>query len=106
VDFSYLDGVICQEVVPDVLLAFRSDKEPQDFTVIVQKLLLRGNFTSSELLLKELDHLLVLLDRDWLLALSKCVSWDRKGWRLWASNVIKEFTSVLIAIVNSNLAST
>jgi hypothetical protein len=55
VDFSDLNSVIGQEVVPDKLKVFACSKESEDLSVVVQELFLRGNSSSSKFLFEEFE---------------------------------------------------
>lgn len=70
-DFSDLNSIVSQEVMPHELKILTKGEESQNFSIIVQELLLRGNSSSSELLLKEFKELLVLLWWNWLLLLNE-----------------------------------
>lgn len=72
-NFSNLDGVVSQEIVPDELEVLRFSEESEDFPVVVQELLLRWDSATSKLLLQELKEFLVLLWGDWYLRGFKCV---------------------------------
>ena len=61
---SNFDGVISQEIMPDKLEIIRPGEETQDFAIVVQKLLLGWNATSSKLLLKVLEKLRVFFRRN------------------------------------------
>jgi len=106
VDLPDLDGVISQEVVPDVLQVLAQHEESQHFSVVVEELLLGGNLATAKLLLQELEHLLVLLAGHWLLGLGKCIVWHLQGGWLRAVEVVEEFSSVLVAVVNADLTAT
>ena len=72
-NFSNLDGVVSQEIVPDELEVLGSSEESEDFPVVVQELLLRWDSATTKLLLQELKEFLVLLWGDWYLRGFKCV---------------------------------
>ena len=72
-NFSNLDGVVCQEIVPDELEILGFSEESEDFPVVVQELLLRWDSATTKLLLQELKEFLVLLWGDWYLRGLKCI---------------------------------
>ena len=86
--FSDLDGIVSQEVVPHELEVFTDGEESQDLSVVVQELLLRGNSSSSELLLEEFKEFLILLWWDWLLCLNEGVLWAYLSVALWLSKIL------------------
>ena len=72
-NFSNLDSVVSQEIVPDELEVLRFSEESEDFPVVVQELLLRWDSATSKLLLQELKEFLVLLWGDRYLRGYECV---------------------------------
>ena len=70
---SDFNSVISQEVVPDELQVITSREESENLAVEVEELLLRGNSTSTKLLLKVLEQLRVLLRRHGLQGLGEVV---------------------------------
>jgi exosome complex RNA-binding protein Rrp42 (RNase PH superfamily) len=54
-NFSDFDGVVSQEVVPHELEVFAAGEESEDLSIVVQKLLLRGDLSTSEFLFKEFE---------------------------------------------------
>ena len=70
---SDLDRVIGQEVVPDELEILTSREESKHLAVEVKELLLRGDSSTTELLLKVLKQLRVLLGRHGLERLGEAV---------------------------------
>ena len=74
-NLSDLDGVISQEVMPLELKVSTLSEESEYFSVVVKELLLGWNTSTSELFLKELEELWVLLWWDWLLRVGKGILW-------------------------------
>lgn len=97
-----LNSVISQVVVNNKLEAFRLTVESKHLSVIVKELLLRGNLTASKFLFEVLFHLVVFLGRNWDLRFLERINGSLSGLRLLLTNILKELTSVLISIVNSN----
>jgi len=69
-----LESIVTQVVVHDERKIFTLGEEAQDLAVMVQELLLAVNFTTTKLLLKELEEFRVLLLRLRLLGLLEVVS--------------------------------
>lgn len=86
--FSDLNGIVSQEVVPHELEVLADGEESKDFSVVVQELLLRGNSSTSELLLEEFKELLILLWWDWLLSLNEGILWAYLSISLGLSNIL------------------
>ena len=71
VNFSDLNSVISQVVVDNEGQVFGSSEEAEDLSVVVQELLLGGDFTATEGLFEELLHLTVTLGGNSVLRLAK-----------------------------------
>jgi len=99
VDLSDLEGVVCKVVVDDVGEVIEASVEPQDFSVVVEELLLRGYTAAAERLLHEflqiggVSGLGLLHNR-----LSVAIDGDRDGCSLGFALGFEEVAGVVIAI--------
>ena len=83
VRLSDLNGVIGQVVVENVRKVFADGEESQHLSILVQELLLGGNLSTTEALLKVLQKLNVSLWRNWNTTLSEFILWAVLcGWLL------------------------
>ena len=106
VHLSNLYGVIGEIVVDDERQVVPSCVEAEDFTIVVQELLLRGHTAATERFLHELLQVGGFLNlRLLVLSLGKVVPWKpfSRGLRLFL--YFKELASVLITVVYSDLLS-
>lgn len=69
---------------------------------MIEELFLRSNLASSQLFLEEFKEFLIFFNNSWDLRSDKGISWSSNGLSLWALDVIKEFSSVLVTISYSN----
>jgi len=86
--FSDLNGIVSQEIVPHELKVFTDGEKSQNFSIVVQELLLRSNSSSSELLFKELEEFFVLLWWNWSLFLNERVLWAVASFSLCLANIL------------------
>jgi hypothetical protein len=86
--FSDLNGIVSQEIVPHELKVFTDGEESQNFSIVVQELLLRSNSSSPELLFKELEEFFVLLWWNWSLFLNERVLWAVASFSLCLANIL------------------
>jgi len=105
VDFSDFASIICQVVVNDVRHFIIASIESEDFAIIVEELLLRGDSSTSEGLLHEFLHFTISEHRFLNKSLSVAVKGDSFSLGLWLLLKFEEFTSVLVAVTNANLPS-
>jgi len=105
-DLADLYCVISKEILPDELKIITFCEESQHFSVVVKELFLRWNSSSSKFFLEEFKKFWVLLWWDWFAWYNKVILWCFLAWDLFSSTIDKEFSSVLIAIINSNCSST
>ena len=87
-NFSNLNGIVSQEIVPLKLEVTGLGEESEDLSVIIEELLLGWNSSSSEFLLKELEHLWILLWWDWLLGVDEGILWAGLSFTLWLAEVL------------------
>lgn len=80
--FSDFNSVISKVVVNDEGHSIMLGKESQYLSVIVQKLLLRNDSSSTKCFFQEFFHLCILLLRDLHLSLGKVISWNLDSIRL------------------------
>lgn len=102
---SDLNSVISQEVVPDELQVITSREESENLAVEVEELLLRGNSTSTKLLLKVLEQLRVLLRRHGLQGLGEVVFGAGLSISLRSSTIKEERSGILVSVVDSDGAA-
>lgn len=74
-DLSYFNSVISKEVLNDERSSFTLTEELKNFPVMIQELLLRLNFSTTELFLKVLEHFRVFFGSDGLLRNGEIVFW-------------------------------
>ena len=75
VHLSDLDSVVSQEVVPFELEVSALRVESKNFSIIIQKLLLGWNTSTSEFLFEEFQELWILLWWNWFLRAYKRIIW-------------------------------
>lgn len=105
VDFSDFASIISQVVVNDVRNFIIASIESEDFAIVVEELLLRGDSSTSEGLLHEFLHFAISEHRFLNLSLSVAVKGDSFSLGLWLPLKFEEFTSVLVAVTDTNLSS-
>lgn len=105
VALTNLEGVVTEIVVHDEGEILTLGEEAQDLTVVVQELLLAGDFATTKFLLEELEEFRVLLLRLGLLALFEIVTRWRNRRRQITSLLLVEEAGVVIAVVDANLAA-
>lgn len=89
VDLSNLNGVISQEVVDNVWEIIAFGEEAEDFTVVVQELLLGWNFTTAKGLLLVFAEFAIVGTGNLDLRLSEVIRWLAGGLWLWLSKILK-----------------
>jgi len=72
---------------------------------MIQKLFLWWNSSSSELFLQEFEEFWVFFWWNWLARYNEIIFWNVLALWLGTLYIIKEFSTVLIAIINSNGSS-
>jgi len=105
VSLSDFDGVISQVVVDYERSVFGRAVETEHLSVVIQELLLRSNFATSELLLKVLEHEGITLGWDGNLRLLKGVTRASLGFGARLSTFHHELSGVIISIVDTENAS-
>ena len=86
--FSDLNSIVSQEIVPHELKVLTDGEESQNFSIVVQELLLGSNSSSSELLFEEFKKFLILLWWNWSLFLNECVLWALASLGLGLANIL------------------
>lgn len=81
-------------------------EESQDFSVVIKELFLWWNSSSSKFFLKEFKKFWVFLWWDWFAWDNKVIFWWSLCISLWLSTINKEFSSILIAVINPYGSST
>jgi len=104
VDLTDLDGVVSQVVVDNEWQVLTAAEEAENFAVIVEELLPAWNFTTagSQGLLHVLLHVVVTWAGNLNKGLVKRVHWDLLALWLRASQVLKELSSVLVSISDTD----
>ena len=90
VHLSDLNRVVSKEVMPDELKVFTSREESENLAVKVEELLLRGDSTTAELLLKVLEQLRVLLGRHRLERLGEAILGASLRISLRSTNILQK----------------
>lgn len=86
--FSDLNGIVSQEIVPHELKVLTDGEKSQNFSIVVQELLLGSNSSSSEFLFEEFKKFLVLLWWNWSLLLNERVLWAVASFSLGLANIL------------------
>jgi len=105
VNFSDLDGIIGQEIVPLELEITTLGEESKHFSVMIEELLLGWNSSSAKLLFKEFEELWVLLWWDWNARVGKSICWAHLSFRLSLSHINEKFSGIDISVIDSNSSS-
>jgi len=105
VNFSNLDGIISQEIVPLELEVTTWCEESKHFSVVIKELLLGWNSSSSKLLLKEFEEFWILLWWNWNARSNESVFWAHLSFRLRLSHIDEKFSGILISVIDSNSSS-
>ena len=80
VDLADLNSVVGKIVVDNVWEVLAAGEEAEDTSIVVEELLLGGNFAATEGLLEELLHLWVSLGWDLDQGLGEVVDWALLSW--------------------------
>jgi len=105
VNFSDLDGVISQEIVPLKLKVSTGGEESKHFSVVIEELLLGWNASTTKLLLKEFKELWVLLWWNRFARVCESILWACLSFRLSLSQIVEKFSGIDISVIDSNSSS-
>mmetsp|Transcript_14599 Transcript_14599/g.16132 ORF Transcript_14599/g.16132 Transcript_14599/m.16132 type:complete len:242 (-) Transcript_14599:176-901(-) len=105
-DLSNFDGVIRQIIMKNEGQIFMCGIELKHFSIILQKLFLIGDTTSSQRSFQKFFHFLILLNNNGgFSAFFEIVLGNSLSWELAPSSIVVELSCVLITIINEDITS-
>lgn len=105
-DLTNFNSVIRKEVMNDVCGTFESGIEFKDFSVILQELFFRVNFTTTKFFFKIFFHDSILFRDPFIINLCcPLIVLVLLRWSLWLTQFFIEFSCVLITVVKVDVSS-
>jgi len=102
VHLTDLDSVIGQVVVDDVWEVVGAGEEPENTSIVIEELLLGGNFAATEGLLEELLHLWVSLGWNLDQGLGEVIDWALLSCGKLDALAREELSSIVVTVVNAH----